>query len=85
MSQSFFGYEKGAFTDAKTRKIGLLEEASGGTLFLDEIGEMDMSLQVKLLRVIEDRKFRRLGNTRNIDIDVRIIAATNRDLKKSNR
>lgn len=83
LESELFGHERGAFTDAKARKIGLIEEANGGTLFLDEIGEMDPSLQVKLLRVLEDRKIRRIGGTRNIDVDIRIIAATNRDLQQA--
>ncbi|NOQ52552.1 MAG: response regulator [Desulfuromonadaceae bacterium] len=81
LESELFGHERGAFTDAKTRKIGLFEESDSGSIFLDEIGEMDMSLQVKLLRVLEDRKIRRLGGNRNIDINVRIISATNVDFK----
>lgn len=81
LESELFGHERGAFTDAKNRKIGLFEESDSGTIFLDEIGEMDMNLQVKLLRVLEDRKIRRLGGNRNIDINVRIISATNADFK----
>src|SRR5210317_106412 len=83
LETELFGHERGAFTDAKARKIGLFEEANGGTIFLDEIGEMDMNLQVKLLRVLEDRKIRRLGGNRNIDINVRIVAATNLEIKEA--
>jgi len=77
-----FGHERGAFTDAKERKLGLIEAAHGGTLFLDEIGEMPSSAQVKLLRVLEDRAVRRLGAVRDRTIDVRLVAATNRSLPK---
>jgi two-component system response regulator AtoC len=77
-----FGYERGAFTGASQRKFGLLERAEGGTLFLDEIGDLDQSMQAKLLRVLQERTFRRLGGTDDIAVDFRLIAATNRDLKK---
>ncbi len=83
LESELFGHEPGAFTDAKTRHIGLFESASGGTLFLDEIGEMPAGVQAKLLRVLEDRKIRRLGSTRYINIDTRILAATNLDLRKA--
>lgn len=81
IESELFGYEKGAFTDAKQRKEGLFEQAEGGTLFLDEIGELENSLQAKLLRVLEEGEFRRVGGLRDVPLDVRIIAASNRDLK----
>jgi two-component system response regulator AtoC len=77
-----FGYERGAFTGANQRKLGLLEKAEGGTLFLDEIGDLDPSMQAKLLRVLQERSFRRLGGMDDISVDFRLVAATNRDLKK---
>ncbi|MBD0316188.1 MAG: sigma-54-dependent Fis family transcriptional regulator [Nitrospiraceae bacterium] len=77
-----FGYERGAFTGATQRKYGLLEKAEGGTLFLDEIGDLDQPMQAKLLRVIQERSFRRLGGTDDIGVDFRLVTATNRDLKK---
>ncbi len=83
LESELFGYEKGAFTDAKTKKTGLLEKADEGTLFLDEIGEMSMALQAKLLRVLENKKLRRLGATEDKIINVRIIAATNKNLKEA--
>ena len=76
-----FGHEKGAFTGAVGRKVGRFELANGGTLFLDEIGEFPLDLQVKLLRVLEDSEFERVGGTKTIKVDVRIIAATNRNLR----
>ena len=82
IESELFGYEKGAFTDAKQRKEGLFEQAHGGTIFLDEIGEMELSLQAKLLRVLEESNFRRVGGLRDIPLDARIVAASNRDLKK---
>lgn len=81
IESELFGYERGAFTGADTRKRGMIETASSGTLFLDEIGDMPPQLQVKLLRVIQDRKIQRLGGTGVIPVDVRIIAATNADLE----
>ncbi len=81
MESELFGYEKGAFTDAKGRKEGLFEQAEGGTLFLDEIGEMELSLQAKILRVLEEGTFRRVGGLRDLPLNVRVIAASNRDLK----
>jgi two-component system response regulator AtoC len=80
LESELFGYEKGAFTDAKTRKKGLFELAENGTLFLDEIGEISLPMQVKLLKAIEEKKIRRLGGTEEIQVTTRIIAATNRDL-----
>ena len=82
LESELFGYEAGAFTDAKKMKKGLFELANGGTLFLDEIGDMSLSLQAKLVKVIEERTFRRVGGTRDISVDVRVIAATNRDIKE---
>jgi two-component system, NtrC family, response regulator AtoC len=81
IESELFGYEKGAFTDAKARKEGLFQQAEGGTLFLDEIGELELSLQAKLLRVLEEGAFRRVGGLKDIPFDARIIAASNRDLK----
>lgn len=85
LESELFGHEKGAFTDAVTRKMGLLELGHAGTVFLDEIGEMSLAVQVKLLRVLEKMVFRRVGGTQDIQIDVRIIAATNRDLAEQVR
>ncbi|MBN2703270.1 MAG: sigma-54-dependent Fis family transcriptional regulator [Pontiellaceae bacterium] len=81
LESELFGYEKGAFTDAKNKKLGLFEIAEGGTIFLDEIGDMDLALQAKVLKVLEDREFRRLGALKPTQVDVRILAATNRNLK----
>ena len=85
MEAELFGHEKGAFTDAKQMKKGLFEVADGGTLFLDEIGELSPLLQAKLLRVLEDQVIRRVGGIRDMQVDVRVIAASNRDLEKAVR
>jgi DNA-binding NtrC family response regulator len=83
LESEFFGHERGAFTDARDRKPGLLELADGGTAFLDEVGELGLGLQAKLLRFLEERCFKRLGGTTDIAVDVRIIAATNLDLARA--
>ena len=83
LESELFGFEPGAFTDARRRKEGLLEKASNGTLFLDEIGNMSASVQAKLLRVLEEGTFMRLGGTRSIKVDVRLVAATNANLKQA--
>lgn len=82
LESELFGHEKGAFTGAMERRRGRFELADGGTLFLDEIGEIDAALQVKILRVLEERKFERVGGSETVSVDVRLVAATNRDLKK---
>ncbi len=85
LEAELFGYERGAFTDAKERKLGLIEAAEGGTLFLDEIGEIDLALQGKLLKLLEDKRVRRLGSVRDNKVDVRIVTATNRNLEQQIR
>jgi len=82
LESELFGHEKGAFTGATERRSGRFEMADGGTLFLDEIGEIDPAVQVKILRVLEEHKFERVGGSEMIEVDVRLLAATNRDLKK---
>src|SRR5438034_8026614 len=82
LESELFGHEKGAFTDARTQKMGLMELANGGTLFLDEIGEMSPMLQVKLLRVLERRTFKRVGGTKDITVNIRVLSATNQDLER---
>ena len=85
LESELFGHAKGSFTGADKRKKGLFEEAEGGTLFLDEIGDMELSLQAKLLRVLQERKIRPVGETKDQDINVRVVAATHKDLKKAIR
>ncbi len=82
LESELFGHEKGSFTGAVSEKKGLFEVADGGTLFLDEIGELDISLQAKLLRALQEKQIRRVGGTRELNVDVRVVAATNRDLLK---
>src|SRR6266850_1575692 len=82
VENELFGHERGAFTGAGARKVGKMDMAHRGTLFLDEIGELPLAIQAKLLRVLEERKFERVGGTQSIEVDVRIVVATNRDLQK---
>src|SRR4030095_15622708 len=83
IESELFGYEKGAFTGAQTRKKGRFEMAEGGTLFLDEIGDINPGTQIKLLRVLQEREFERLGGTETIKANVRLLAATNKDLERA--
>ena len=83
LESELFGHEKGAFTGAVSSKIGRLELADKGTLFLDEVGDIPLELQPKLLRVLQDQEFERLGGVRTIRVNIRLVAATNRDLAKS--
>jgi len=85
MESELFGHEKGAFTDARSQKKGMFEMADGGTLFLDEVSEMTLGMQAKLLRVLEGQSFRRVGGVKNINVDVRVIVATNRNLEEAVR
>ncbi len=85
MESELFGHEKGAFTDARTQKRGMFEMADGGTIFLDEISEMNLGMQAKLLRVLEGQSFRRVGGVKNINVDVRVIVASNRNLEEAVR
>src|SRR5467141_5080076 len=82
VENELFGHERGAYTGAGARKVGKMDLAHRGTLFLDEIGELPLAIQAKLLRVLEERRFERVGGTQSIDVDVRIVVATNRDLRK---
>src|SRR5208283_4467146 len=83
LESELFGYEKGAFTDARAQKKGIFELADKGTLFLDEIGEIPLMLQAKLLRVLEEQTFRRLGGLKDINVDLRVLAATNKNLREA--
>ena len=85
LESELFGYEKGAFTDAATRKLGMFELAVGGTFFLDEVSSLELSMQAKLLRALEEKEIKRLGGTKIIKVDVRIISATNIDLRRAVR
>jgi len=82
LEAEFFGYERGAFTGAVSKRVGKFEEASTGTLFLDEIGELELSLQAKILRAIQEKEIERIGGSKRIKIDIRLVASTNRDLAK---